>query len=118
MGGGASNSGSEMHLFPIYYIQNAVVTEEDNANANACWDLIENDKAPGFSKIREADDKKTAIVYFYERFYESLFMAHPSSEPLFKNSMAVQGRALVHMIKAALSLLKQLDKLVPVINNS
>jgi len=79
--------------------------------------LIVNDKAPGFLKVRDLDDGKTALVYFYERFYNRLFTAHPSCIPLFKNSIGVQGKALVHMIGAATSLLNNLGQLVPALQD-
>ena len=79
--------------------------------------MIINDKAPGYLKIRDPEDGKTALVHFYERFYSKLFTAHPSCIPLFKNNMAVQGKALVHMIGAATSLLSNLGQLVPALQD-
>jgi hypothetical protein len=123
MGGGVSlpkeATGPELHVFPIYYIENANVTDIDANLANECWSLIINDKAQGWLKVKDLPefDDKSALAYFYEKFYDRLFTASPSSKALFKNSIEVQGKALVHMIGAAVSLLNNLGQLVPVLKD-
>ena len=46
----------------------------------------------------------SAVSFFYDSFYERLFEVQPAYRVLFRNSMQVQGKALVRMIDAALKL--------------
>lgn len=70
------------------------------------------------SNNAEDDDSNPAvsystIVFFFDSFYNRLFEVAPGVRPLFKNSIKVQGRALVKMVGTAVTALDKLDVLVP-----
>jgi len=48
-------------------------------------------------------------------FYQHLFRADPSLQPLFQGNMTQQGKMLMAMIGTAVSQLHELDSLVPVL---
>ena len=50
-------------------------------------------------------------------FYQNLFEADPSLQPLFRGNMEEQGKKLVQMIGAAVNKLNDLDTLVPILQN-
>lgn len=50
-----------------------------------------------------------------ELFYKNLFALDPGLQPLFKSDMAAQGERLMQMIGAAVGLLGEPDKLIPVL---
>lgn len=58
-----------------------------------------------------------SVPYHPCRFYNHLFEIAPSVRPLFRESMKVQGRALVKMIDVAVSLVDDLPKLVPALQD-
>jgi hemoglobin-like flavoprotein len=62
-------------------------------------------------------DKMSCLSWFYESFYDRLFDVHPSSRVQFKQNIIVQGKALVNMISACLSLLNKPTELVKVLEN-
>ncbi|KAG9401752.1 hypothetical protein AC1031_007468 [Aphanomyces cochlioides] len=62
----------------------------------ASWDDIANGKAPGMEgKLKDG----SAVVYFYDRFYSSLFALAPEVKPLFRQSIIVQGKALIAIVQ-------------------
>jgi hemoglobin-like flavoprotein len=46
-------------------------------------------------------------------FYQNLFVADPSLQPLFKGDMVAQGAKLMHMIDVAVNNLDEINKIVP-----
>ena len=62
-------------------------------------------------------DKMSCLSWFYESFYERLFDVHPSSRAQFKQNIIVQGKALVNMISACLSLLNKPTELLKALEN-
>jgi len=98
----------------VYYIKDAVVTPADAARARKSWEYITNDSGEHFLKAKQSSELQatSCIQWFYDTFYARLFDVHPASRSQFKNNMLIQGRALVHMISGALSLLENLGKLV------
>lgn len=50
-------------------------------------------------------------------FYQNLFTADPSLQPLFKGNMEEQGKKLMQMIGAAVGKLNDLNTLVPILQN-
>lgn len=56
---------------------------------------------------------ESPIAVFYDTFYGRLFEAYPAVRPLFKGSLVKQGRKLVTMIGLAVTLLRDVEKLVP-----
>lgn len=50
-------------------------------------------------------------------FYQNLFTADPSLQPLFKGNMEEQGKKLMQMIGAAVGKLDDLSTLVPILQN-
>lgn len=101
-------------LLAVYYIQNAQVTAEDASRARKSWELISKDSGKKFSSLKGTEGfmHLSALSWFYEAFYARLFDVHPACRPLFKGNMQVQGKALMHMIGGALSLLDNLSELV------
>jgi len=72
---------------------------------------------PASSNADEEDSNPaisySTIVYFFDTFYNRLFEVAPGVRPLFKNSIKVQGRALVKMVGTAVTALENLPVLVP-----
>jgi len=94
-------------IMPIYYINDAVVTENDISNAKSCWKIAANGKSPAFKAYKASTGSQTdSLQWFSNIFYQRLFDINPSVRPLFKNSIEVQGRVLVAIISTALSQLK------------
>ncbi len=110
MGGGASGEIDRVadHIYPIWYIKDAEVSAEDEKILKSTWDSILDGSAKGYI-LHKGDqaDYPSSLVYFYDQFYKRLFEVHPASKELFKNNMTTQGKALIQMITAALSLVKK-----------
>lgn len=64
-----------------------------------------------FAKVVPIADTAAAL------FYSNLFTADPALKPLFKGNMEEQGKKLMQMIGAAVGKLKDLDTLVPILQN-
>ena len=66
---------------------------------------------PIASGLAAEDDPASAlyspVAFFFDTFYDHMFTVAPYVRPLFKNDMKVQGRALVRMVDAALTLLEK-----------
>ncbi len=60
-------------------------------------------------------DVKPIAATAAELFYNRLFTLDPSLRPLFKGDMGQQGQMLMSMIGAAVSGLKDLERLAPVV---
>ncbi len=60
-------------------------------------------------------DVKPIATTAAELFYNRLFTLDPSLRPLFKGDMGQQGQMLMSMIGAAVSGLKDLERLAPVV---
>lgn len=60
-------------------------------------------------------DVKPIATAAAELFYNRLFTLDPSLRPLFKGDMGQQGQMLMSMIGAAVSGLKDLERLAPVV---
>ena len=68
--------------------------------------------------VRESFDLVEPIApQAAELFYKNLFALDPSLQALFKSDIAVQGERLMQMIGAAVGLLDQPHKLIPVLEN-
>lgn len=78
---------------------------------------VEDTRTSGSQVIQPEDNPKSPlyspIAFIFDTFYTRLFEVAPGVRPLFKQSIKVQGRALIKMIDAALSLLEDTKKLVP-----
>ena len=110
MGGGASSEIGRVaeHIYPIWYNKNAEVSVADEKILKSTWDSILDGTAKGYVSYKGGrEDCPSSLAYFYDQFYQRLFEVHPASKELFKNSMVVQGKALVQMISAAISLVKK-----------
>ena len=68
------------------------------------WELIVESTSNEFQaqKASNSFEYGTCLAWFYDSFYERLFSVCPSSIPLFKGDLQVQGRALVSMISTCL----------------
>jgi hemoglobin-like flavoprotein len=86
-------------VLPLYFTTDPI-TPTDLGAARASWNLILNDGAPGYIRMK-ADPNFTEIsclTYFYSTFYGRLFDIHPACRCLFRNSIQVQGKALAKII--------------------
>ena len=95
-------------------MKDAVITPEDAARAKKSWAHIIDDTGDKYlhCKSDPSFESSSCLQWFYDTFYKRLFDVHPASRALFRNNMQVQGKALVHMISGALSLLDKLSTLV------
>ena len=99
-------------------MKDAVINDQDAINAKRSWELVTNDTCEEFVKMKAAGGAKSScLAWFYDTFYDRLFDVHPSSRALFRGNMTLQGKALVHMITGALSLLDNLPKLVDALHS-
>lgn len=121
---GGTSSTLIYSVYPVYYVPGTTdsVNEEDIEAAKTAWTLIcDNSSASWKRKLAaqqegqqaEGDESMSHLTFFFETFYARLFDVHPGSRVLFKNSIRAQGKALVGMISAAVSLLRNPEKLVP-----
>ena len=99
-------------VFPSYYIAEVDLALEDCVRARESWLLIVEDSSPEFQAKKATLQASSCVSWFYDSFYDRLFQVAASTRPLFKNDMAVQGKALVKMITAALGLLNETTQLV------
>lgn len=103
------------HIYPIYYIPNAVIADREALLVVESWNKIVNNTSLHWKDISKAENEckhLSSLSMFYELFYQRLFDVSPSSKQLFSKSIQVQGKALVHMISGAISLLKDTTNLV------
>jgi adenylate kinase family enzyme/hemoglobin-like flavoprotein len=111
---------------PSYIIRNAKLTDQDIDLIKSSWSSIvsgtsafKGTATEGSSNIDSIPDDATSanhpLAFFFETFYTKLFSDYPHVKPLFKNATVVQGRALVKMIATAVSLVKDMDQLTPVL---
>jgi len=70
-------------------------------------DLIQE----SFKKVQPISEAAAAL------FYKRLFEIAPEVRPLFKRDISEQGRLLMAILAAAVSLLRQPDKLVPAVED-
>jgi hemoglobin-like flavoprotein len=63
------------------------------------------------------NDVKPIAATAAELFYKRLFALDPSLRPMFKGEMGKQGQMLMSMIGAAVSGLRNLETLAPVVRN-
>jgi hemoglobin-like flavoprotein len=96
--------------FPSYYVE-AEVTADDVQRARDSWALIVEDTSAEYQAQKSMIQSSSCVAWFYDLFYERLFQVAPTTKPLFKNDMQVQGKALVKMISAALGLLNDVASL-------
>jgi len=98
-------------MMPIYFV-NENVTKNDCTQAINSWNLILNDKGPGFDAKRGqlGYEQASCIMYFYDAFYSRLFDVNPMARPMFKSGMKSQGKFLVKMISLSISLLDDTEK--------
>lgn len=115
MGGGSSSQHAIVSVFPVYYISGVtdIVTEHDIDLAGKSWKMIVDDLAPSWERQKLKNEQSSHVTWLSDSFYQRLFDVHPASRPLFKNSIRSQGKALIGMLSAAVSLLKNPAQLVP-----
>jgi hypothetical protein len=113
MGGGASSAGGLKRdqkdivnlMMPVYFDDSAI-TDEECRLAGECWGMILNEKSVFFTEVlRKTPDFKytQCITYFFDLFYQRLFLVHPMARSLFKRGIKSQGKFLVRLITLALS---------------
>eukprot|EP00455_Lapot_gusevi_P022451 TRINITY_DN2336_c0_g2_i7.p1 TRINITY_DN2336_c0_g2~~TRINITY_DN2336_c0_g2_i7.p1 ORF type:complete len:264 (-),score=14.45 TRINITY_DN2336_c0_g2_i7:416-1207(-) len=90
---------------PDYCIDEPEITQERVELVRASWKAIIEGETTPYRLKKFKDPSLTPIVFFYDTFYNRLFESAPMIQPLFKNDMRVQGRALTHMIETAVGFL-------------
>lgn len=92
-------------MMPVYYIKNALVTEQDIVLAKYTWSLITDDTSAEFLKMKGCGRhaSTSCISWFFGSFYERLFDMHPLCKPLFQSGLQSQGKFLVRMISFTLN---------------
>ena len=92
-------------VMPMYYMRDAVVTDEDIANAKSSWQVIMTDISDAFHVTKTGDPNFThftCISWFFSCFYSRLFDVHPLCRPLF-TGLKSQGKFLLSMISLLLN---------------
>ncbi|ETW07247.1 hypothetical protein H310_01811 [Aphanomyces invadans] len=79
---------------PDFAYTSCLVTPEITRLVMTNWDTITNGTAPGMKGI------ESPVVYFYDSFYNDLFVEDPSTKPLFRSSIIVQGKALINIVQS------------------
>ena len=113
MGGGASNArymnGNQDEIvaimMPVYYIHDAVVTEDDLREATVTWNMITEDSEE-FKRRKATDPEFThfsCVSWFFNNFYSRLFDVHPLCRSLFTSGLQSQGKFLIKMVSLTLS---------------
>jgi hypothetical protein len=114
MGGGGSNArymnGNQDEIvaimMPVYYIHDAVVTQNDLKEATTTWTMITDDTSEEF-KRRKANDPDfthfSCVSWFFNNFYSRLFDVHPLCRSLFTSGLQSQGKFLIKMVSLTLS---------------
>ncbi|CAK4700330.1 unnamed protein product [Aphanomyces euteiches] len=72
------------------------ITQEVRELVASNWKAI----IQGATPAMKAKGKIQPLVYFYDLFYNTLFVSAPETKPLFKKSIIVQGKALTAIIEA------------------
>jgi hemoglobin-like flavoprotein len=97
----------------VYFIQDAVVTEEDILLARSNWNMIVGDTSPAYKHAKDTIpnfEPASCVSWFYTIFYERLFNVHPMCQPLFTTGLVGQGKFLVKMMSITLSQLGDQSK--------
>lgn len=91
------------YMLPVYYTTESL-TATDIDIVHASWNMILNDTAPEYVKLKESGDEAQAncVAWFYTVFYQRLFDVHPGCRQLFTREMMTQGSFLVRMISLTL----------------
>ena len=93
-------------MMPMYYIENAIVSESDIAHAKLAWKLISFGNFPAYQELKSTTESKLpGLEFFSAQFYDRFFSINPCARSLYSN-IEMQGRVLVAIISTALSQLK------------
>ncbi|RHY16042.1 hypothetical protein DYB36_008390 [Aphanomyces astaci] len=80
---------------PDFAYTACLITPDITRLVMANWDSVANGTALGMKGI------ESPVVYFYENFYNDLFVEDPSVLlPLFRSSIIVQGKALINIVQS------------------
>lgn len=108
MGGTAScyiDQSLEKSL-PAYYIKDAKISAEELHQAKSSWSKIIDDDCSAHVRYKKQEDieGQSALIWFYDAFYERLFEVHPQCRVMFRGSMKAQGKVLVKIIGITIGL--------------
>ncbi|KAH9086552.1 hypothetical protein LEN26_020014 [Aphanomyces euteiches] len=76
-----------------------LITQEVRELVGANWKAIDQGATPAM----KAKGKIQPLVYFYDFFYNTLFVSAPETKPLFKTSIIVQGKAFIAIIESVVN---------------
>ncbi|KAF0720778.1 Aste57867_57 [Aphanomyces stellatus] len=82
---------------PDFAVESVQITPRMREIVLANWDNISAGKTPGM--VLHVNDASSPVVYFYDRFYGTLFKQSPEVKPLFRSSIIVQGKALISIVQ-------------------
>lgn len=102
-------------MMPVYYINDAVISDRDLTLAKGAWLQIIEDRSEEYLKQKREDpsfDHASCISWFYSVFYARLFNIHPMCRPLFTSGIVSQGKFLVKMVSLILNSVKKKEKFV------
>ena len=92
------------------------VTRRDIQLLDESWAFVT--EGVGYERSKRSDGRSSsmttstsAVGYFYDTFFERLFELAPDTKKLFRSSMVVQGRALIHIVGAIKNILKSPDSI-------
>jgi hemoglobin-like flavoprotein len=99
-------------MMPVFYIDNAEVSDEEIAMAKNTWNLVVDDKSAQFKleKQNPEFEQSSCISWFYTIFYDRLFNVHPMCRPLFTSGIVSQGKFLVKMMSLTLNCIANKNK--------
>ncbi len=94
-------------VLPSFYDSEPLAPDEIEA-ANVSWKSILDDTAKGYVAAKSTPGFKhnSAMLYFFESFYERLFDIYPNARAKFKHGLKAQGNHLCSMISMSLKMMK------------
>jgi len=95
--------------YKLFNMKDAVISQEDCYEIKKSWQLIIDDNLKYFKSMKESKllpDTKTAISWFYDTFYQNVYMYDEVNKSnmtnIFKNNLKIQARALIVIIENCL----------------
>ena len=80
-------------VLPSFY-DGEPMSPDEIEGANSSWKSILNDTAAGYLAAKNTPGFKhnSAMLYFFESFYERLFDIYPNARSKFKHGLKAQGK--------------------------
>ncbi len=80
-------------VLPSFY-DGEPMSHDEIEGANSSWKSILDDTAAGYLAVKNTPGFKhnSAMLYFFESFYERLFDIYPNARSKFKHGLKAQGK--------------------------